>query len=440
MIEEGCIVGVVALALAGCDPAPTHVDAGATTDAGASPNASILPAPLATESPEIDAGADSGAQGMLADSAGRLTVPDASAPSPEVMRPDLALPAETPASKDLAGVTLEGAWRWRDVPGPPKAPEVGLEAIREAQKLTALTWKIDLTDSGRMRIEFTSRALPLPAHSEIRARADRYGNIVLWPNFTEYRVVAPGALRTVLGERRVDVTPLTAAPHSVQGESKRLGVTTRRLELGSSLGSLKLEVGKVVDAGDGGPLLCRALVEIAGIDPKALVCQSGEVALSASYAWQNGGGVAFEVTSMTKRADLSPGDFVVPPGGVAYASAGLPEAPSGIFLSREELAGFRTSAIPLAAPKDPGAPGEGFTAVNQTDTLTYLLLDGVPVVAVPAMSERYLIGTARGRYVAEWRTFLGDRIGPPQTVELPARLVHGGGPDAGAPHTGPDGG
>src|SRR5262249_39416390 len=120
-----------ALALAGCDPVTARPDAGPSQDAGASPNASILPAPLATESPEVDAaGVDSGPQGMLADSAGRLYVPDASAPPPEVLRPDLAMPADPTPAKDPSGVALEGAWRWRDVPGPPKAPEVSLEAIK----------------------------------------------------------------------------------------------------------------------------------------------------------------------------------------------------------------------------------------------------------------------------------------------------------------------
>jgi hypothetical protein len=67
-----------------------------------------------------------------------------------------------------------------------------------------------------------------------------------------------------------------------------------------------------------------------------------------------------------------------------------------------------------------------------------VLLDGVPVVAVPAGAERYVIGTARGRYIVQWRTFLGDRIAPAQTIELPARLVYGDPPDAGA--GAPDGG
>jgi hypothetical protein len=428
-------LGAASAAVPACDRTPP--DADKDTDAGTSPNASILPAPLATEPPEsADAGiADAAPPGILADPAGRLILPEAGVPPPEVLRGDAAMPPEVLGSRDLQGVSLEAVWRWRDVPPPPKAPEVAAEGIKEAHKLTALTWKVDLADTGRMRIEFTSRALPLPARSEIRARSDRYGSIVVWPNLAGYRVIPPGALRTALGERRVDVTPLTPGTARPQGEGKRLGVATRKVELSSSLGTLKLEIGKVPDAGEGGALLCRALVEVVGVDPKTSVCQPGEVPLAAAYAWQDGGGIALDVTSMTRRTDLAPADMLVPSASLAHMATGLPAAPDGIFLTRDELAAFRSAPLPPPSVRDPSAPGEGFMAANHSDTLMYLLVDGVPVVAVPASSERYLIGTDRGRYVVQWRTFLGERISPPQTVEMPARLSYGGA-DAGAPDGG----
>src|SRR5262249_2421164 len=148
---------------------------------------------------------------------------------------------------------------------------------KEAGKLTAFTWNVDLADNGRMRIEFASRALPLPAFSEIRQRWDRFGSIVIWPNSSDYRVIPAGALRTVLGERRVDVTPLSSGAFRAHGEGKKFGVATRKVELTSSLGKLGLEIAEVAEAGEGGPLLCRVLVEIAGVDPKSSVCQPNEV-------------------------------------------------------------------------------------------------------------------------------------------------------------------
>jgi hypothetical protein len=425
-------------ALPACDPpAPSP----GTSDAGASPNASILPAPLATEAPELpEAGgppllADAGPMGIPADSAGRLILPDAGPPPPEVLRGD-PLPAESPTSREVNGATLEGVFRWRDVPAPPKSPEVSADGLREAQKLTALTWKIDLAEPGRMRVDFTSRALPLPTHAEIRARSDRYGHLVFWPAAAEYRVIPPGALRTVIGERRVDVTPLAPGTIKPQGDGKRLGVSTRKIELGSSLGTLKLELGKVPEVGEGGVLLCRLLVEIDGVDPKTPACQPGEVPLNAAYAWQEGGGITFEVTLLTKRTDVALNLMLAPPPSAAYQPTGLPAVPHGIFLSKDELAAIRTGPLPLPPVTDTTAPGEGLLAVNHTDVLSYLLIDGVPVVAVPPASERYVIGPPRGRYVAEWRTFLGEKIAPPRPVELPARLTHGGAPDAGAPDGG----
>ena len=433
-----CVATVV-----GCDASSTTPPG--ASDAGASPNASILPAPLATEAPDLPdaSGAatrlDTGPQGMPADSAGRLIVADAGAPVPDALRADPMAP-ESPTTREVAGLTLDAVFRWRDVPAPPKGPEVSADGLREAQKLTALTWKIDLAEPGRMRIEFTSRALPLPAHAEIRARADRYGNLVLWPMATQYRVIQPGALRTVVGERRVDVTPLAVGTIRQQGEGRRLGLVTRKIEMGSSLGTLKLELGKAPEVGEGGPLLCRALVEINGIDPKTTACQAGEVPLSAVYAWQAGGGVTFEVTTLTKRTDVALNGMLTPPPSAAYAATGLPAVPHGIFLSKDELTAFRSAPLTLPPSTDTSAPGEGFVAVNHSDTLFYLLLDGVPVVAVPPGSDRYVIGPLRGRYTAQWRTFLGEKVSPPQAVEMPARLVHGsvaaGTSDAG----GPDGG
>ncbi|HRI64916.1 MAG TPA: hypothetical protein PK156_11770 [Polyangium sp.] len=425
--------------LLGCE-APTK-SSPAASDAGASPNASILPSPLVTEDlPEIqDASVPpDGPYGLQADSMGRLIIPEAGPPPPEVLRSDLAMTAENPQIKDLVGVSLEASFRLRDLPAPHKAPEVAQDGIKAAVGLTAPKWKIELTETGRMRIVFVSRALPLPPNSELRARTDRYGHVVLWPNSTDYRVVPPGAIRTVLGERRVDVTPMSSGTMKVMGDGKRLGLATRKVEVTSPLGSVKLEFGKSNDAGEGGALLCRMLVELVGVDPRSSVCVAGEVPLSAAYSWQEGGGLDFEVTSLSKRTDIPTNEMLVPPPGAMYQATGLPQAPAAIFLSREEVAAFRSAPLQLPPIEDPKAPGEGFIAVNETDMLAYFFLDGVPIVAVPPSEQRYVIGTARGRYVTQWRTFLGDRIGPAKTVELPARLTFGEAKDkdAGAPDGG----
>ena len=235
-----------------------------------------------------------------------------------------------------------------------------------------------------------------------------------------------------MGERRVDVTPLAPGSQKTQGEGKRLGVATRKIELSSALGSVKLELGKLPEAGDGGPLLCRALVELAAVDPRTSACQSGEVPLAAVYVWQDGGGVSFEVTRIDKQSALAANDLLVPPPLAQFVATGLP-ASDGVFLTREELAAFRTAPMTLPPITDPSVPGEGFMAVNKSDVLSYLLVDGVPAVAVQPGREQYVIGPPRGRYIVQWRTFLGERIEPPRIVEMPGRFVTGASnaPDAG---------
>lgn len=437
-MSRGLAVLLSGIAVSGCDGVPPSAGGG---DAGASPNASILPAPLATEPTDLSDGSadddDAGSRAVALDSTGRPLAADASPPSPEAMHPSTPLYPETvPYTKETPGVTLDAAFRWRDVPAPPRAPEVSAEGLREAQKLTALTLKIDLTEAGRMRAELSGSAFVLPSHSELRARADHYGHLLVWPNAGGYRVLPPGALRTVLGERRIDVTPLSPGTIRSQGEGRRLGVGVRKIELGSSIATVRLELGKLPETGEGGALLCRTLVELGGVDPRTSVCQPGEVPLLAAYTWQEGGGISFEVSLLAKRSDLNASALLVPPAGLAHLPGGLPGVPHGIFLGREPLAALRTGPLPLPPARDASIPRDGFVAANHSDRLMYLLLDGVPAVAVPPFAEQYVIGPLRGRYIVQWRTFLGEKVTSPQPTEIPARLHYGGTPDTGAPDGG----
>ena len=383
-------------------------------------------------SPEVGM---SGPQGMLFDSSGRLVMPDAGPPPPTPLKPDGTVGADTMGRDDLVGVALEASFKCRHVAAPPKAPEVSNDGITKAAKLTALTMSIDLTALGRMKMLFTSRALPFPFRSEIRSRYDRYGHFVFWPGATKVRVIAPGALRTALGEGRVDVTPLTIGVKGPSGTGKRLGEKTRLFTVEGPLGKLRVEVATMADAGLGGPLLCRALVETMGIDPATTECKPDEVPLFAGFDWESGEGIDFEVASITKRTDLPPGDALAPPPGIEVALTGLPEAPEGIFLNREELAAFRSKAIDTKPDTKPGVPGEGLVVENTRDFLLYYFVDGVAVAAVPPQSSRYLFGFQKGRYTGQWRSFLGEVVDAPETFETPTKISNGKHPavDAGAP-------
>lgn len=432
---------VAVLGAAACDPTSAPAAPPPGEDAGASPNASILPGPRSEEGPAplssaADDEGDAGPRGMMADSAGRLVAVDAGPPIP--LRPDRPLPLDPLAHGELAGVTLKMSLRWRDVPVPPKAPEVFAEGIAKAAAATALQLVVDLGEEGRTRIVLSSRSFPLPPRTEIRARDDRLGAVLLWPDGNRYRPIAAGALRTVFGERRADVTPLSPAqiekddpkakPPKIDGLPDSL--SARELRLESSFGTLTLTLAVIPDAGRAGAPLCRIFVELAGMEPTAAICKSTEVPLRASFGWKEGGGFDVEAKVYSRRSDLAPADMAVPPPNAIYTADDLPVVPIGVFLTKDDLAAFRSK--PISVPLAADAPGEGFFAINDTDLLQYLLLDGVPVVAVPPHDKRFLVGPLPGTYMAQWRTFLGDHIEPAAPVNLPGVLRIGKRPDADA--------
>lgn len=409
------------------EPTPEHV--------AASPAASQPLAPV--EPPEP---APSGRVGIPADSAGRLLAPDAAPVPAEPLRLDQPAPADTLPQRDLPGLSMEAELRWLDVPGPPRAPEVNLGGIEQARRATALRMKIDLAAAGRMRVEIASRAFPFSQGTELRARADRFGTVLVWPDGDRYRSLPPGSVRTLLGERRLDVVPVVRPQLASLGDgAPRLGLSIRRQELATRTGKLTMERAKVETAGAGATLLCRLLAELVAVDPQLAPCTDGDLPLRAQYAWSSGGGLVFEATSLSGKLELPIGAMLAPPPAASYAGGAVPPEAPGVLLTREEMAAFRTRALEPTpdAGASPGAPGEGLVAANGTDLLRYLLIDGVPVAWAMPGRETYVIGAPRGRYTAQWRSFLGDAIEPARTVELPARLAVGQGdarPDPGRDH------
>jgi hypothetical protein len=424
------VAGRWALALAltvatGCSekkPSPS------TTTAQPSPNASLLPAPLAS-APETP-GAAATHQPMIgipADSAGRLIVREPEPPPPEPAPSDHALPGDTLTAKDSAGYTLEGAFHWADLPPPLSVPELSSAAIREATAQTELNVTVDLGNVARMRLAFDSATFPLPANAELRAHLAYYGHVLVWPDGSAYRVLSPGSLRAMFAERRADVSPLLRAKVTPGDNGSLLDHKTQRTTLETSLGSLVLEQA-VVPGNAGGALLCRFLVELVGADPSTEVCRTERVPLAAHYRWASSGSFSFVATSFVERKELPIGYLYVPPAGATFSPGQLPPTTSGVFLNRDTLTKFRTHAVHVAPPSA-RAPGEGVTAVNHTNTLQYLLLDGVPIAWVRPRSQQYVIGPPTGRYSVAWRDFFGTSITPSVPTELPA-LVQLGSEDA----------
>lgn len=362
-----------------------------------------------------------GPQGMLFDSSGRLVSTDPGPPPPTAMRSDRPLQAEPPAHEDQAGVTLEIEFKPRALGVAPKVPEAVPASISKVHKIVGLTNTIDLFAAGRMRWLVTSRAMPFPFHTELRAKYDRWGHVALWPNLLKYRVLPVGSLRVALDEGRVDVMPVATGTATKGAPGKRLGEATRAVTIESALGKVHLEMAPVPEAALGGPLFCRALVEMIGVDPATPECKREEVVLSARFDFVTGVGLDVEVTSLLRRNDMAPADASCPPGGATFEATGLPDAPEGVFLTPAELESMRSKPDPKAEP-EPNAPAEGIILDNALDRRVYFMLDGVNLALLPARSTRYILGMPRGRYTGEWRTFLGEIIEAPHPIVLPGRF------------------
>jgi hypothetical protein len=57
--------------------------------------------------------------------------------------------------------------------------------------------------------------------------------------------------------------------------------------------------------------------------------------------------------------------------------------------------------------------------VNSSDQLRVAWVDGAAVAWVAPGGQEWLASLLRGRYVLQWRTFLGDAWEPPRTISAP---------------------
>lgn len=414
-------LAVLALALtAGCKTVATSAD---PPDALASPQASAVPAPLAN------------VPTSLASATAAIVGADAG-PPPQAVRGDQPLPPDT-LSRDLAGYTLQAVLRPGDVPPPAKVGELSVVGLDAARKKTESRLTIDFAPA-RARIIFASGGFVLPEDSELRARSDRYGHVLTLPNAAGYRIAAPGALRALIGERRLDVAPLSAAALVPQAEvpqtsPRRLGYRLRKVEVSTRAAHASFEIARVADAGEGGVLICRALLDLMNAPPSTALCGADEVPLHAELRWTTRGSITFDAISIVRRLDLSPQQLSVPPSG-PFLIGSLPPRPAELLLSPAELAAMRTGA---SAVTEPGAhPGNdthaSLTLVNSTDELRFVWIDGVPVAWAAPAGRIETSALFRGRYSIEWRTFLGDVIDSAHLTLLPA-VSEAGALDGGAP-------
>jgi hypothetical protein len=393
-------------------------------DPATSPQARAEPAPLANLTPS-----------------GTSTHPSPTqdaGPPPEPLRTDTGLEPDAPREigreagskgepardpRELAGYALQAVIRTGEGPQPPKGPEVNVAAIDAARRKTEAHMSIEASQT-RARFVLVS-GFVLPPSTELRARVDRYGHLLLWPDEETYRVAEPGALRALLGERRLDVAPLSPAEVSTPGDGpRRLGTRTRRVDVSTRAAKATLEVGTFRDAGEGGILVCRLLLDLMSALPGTSVCSVDEIPLHAELRWMTRGALTFDVTSAPlRRGDLSVQSVATPPASARFVRSAPPVPPAETMLTRAELTSFRSAPVdvPPVAARDARAPppDAGLTLLNTSDELRVAWLDGVPVAWVAPGGKESLTSLLRGRYVLQWRTFLGDAWQAPESIVVP---------------------
>jgi len=412
-------VSLACLACAlGCESHAVPADAGPSEP---SPNASILPAPLAT-GPETHLTTDAGAVDAS---------PDADLAPPSSAREDVALPADLDELRDPSGVNLRARFRWVDVTLPGRLPEMNTETLERARSASTFDVDVTIAAAGRLRVAIASPRFMLAERSEFRAGTERFGSILLWPDGGRYVVLQPGALRAVLNERRADVIPLAHISGSTRAAGNAFGFAVERTHFASSLGRLDLDQAHATVAGPGGALLCRFLVELAAVHPDSGACRSDYVPLRAEYAWTEGGGIVFEVTAVDRTNALDPGTLRAPPERASHRIGELPSPPTAQLVDRAQLRGFRVR--PSAGRPGKDAPKDGLLLVNGDDVFRYALIDGVPVARLEPHGSGLLLDLIPGTYSLAARTFLGDEVAPLQTITVPARYVVAEAPRAEAP-------
>ncbi|HVJ16903.1 MAG TPA: hypothetical protein VM686_15790 [Polyangiaceae bacterium] len=387
-----------------------------------SPNASILPAPLASDlvaRPEaLDSGIALGDAGV-----------DAGSVVPQSVRADRMLPDDDDALREAGGTLLRARWRWLDVALPSRLPEANVEAVDRVRAELGFDFDVELTAGGRMRLVLAADTFVLPRGTELRARLDLYGHALLWPDKSKYALLAPGTLRALFNEHRSDVIPLTRPKPSALGGGEVLGLATERQRLATPHGRIDLDQARQPGGGLGGMLLCRTLIELLAVHPDSSSCAADLLPLRAEYTWADGSRAAFEVVKQSRASDLDSETFALPPPRALFARGELPPATPPPLVADEELGRFRLRPLPKPEKNDKGEKRdgptvkEGLLVVNRGELSAFLLIDGVPVLRAAPRSDDYSLPLVPGTYFVAAREFLGTVTLAQSALSVPGRVV-----------------
>jgi hypothetical protein len=389
------IASLVACALAcasavGCRGQSGRED---TSEPPASPQANAVPAPLTT-SPAPPASATSSS-------------PDAG-PPPETPLPSRPFAPDT-ATRDGPGYALVAVLRFLEVPGIARG-DLSSGALEAARKKVEPSFAVDLMPA-RARVVLRGKGFLLPEGTEIRMRSDIYGAALVTDAGAVHRVLMPGTLRALFNERRLDVGPLTAAELTSNGEgARRLGYRTRKVEVWTRAAKTTFEIARVQDAGEGGVLLCRFLLDWMSALPSTPLCSEGEIPLHAELHWTARGILVFDAVSIVRRLDVPAATLLAPPPLSRFTTEPLGGPPGALFFSSQELSALR-----------PGGEPSKLLLLDSADEPRIAWVDGLPLGWVAPNARLEAQGLPKAKVTVDWRTFFDDAEKlPSQTVSLPA--------------------
>lgn len=397
--------------LAACNEPKPSPDPAQQTEP--SPNASILPAPLASDR---TAPARSAAQ--AADDAGPVF-----SASPKALREDLQLPVDP--LRPESGVRLEARFGWLDLPPFPRLPETNADALHRLRESLGLELTLELSPQGRMRGALSSDAFVLPRGTELRSRLEYLGHVLLWGSGKQYTLLPAGTLRAVLTEHRADAAPLVEPRISSAGHGRVLGLVTERSELTTPLGRILLDQASLPGAGASGVLVCRLLGELILAEPTHGGCSRTKVPLRAEVFSAGGGHLLFEVQRIERDRPLEEASLTTTPAGAELVKGELPPSGAPMIVSNAKLAELRVRPAPREEKPEPSAPKAGLLLQNKSESLRYVLLDGAPIARIAARSEVHVDGLLPGKYGLVTLDFMGDDATPLRIVALPARVALG---------------
>ncbi len=420
------LAGAGGVALIACRSNGSASATGETPDAQASPQASAVAAPLATVTPSAEPADPTG-----------LT--DAGLP-PVALRGDQPLPADVQGERAVSGYSIEATLHLAELALPPRGGEANAAAAaaEDAQRKATEPRVVVEMGASRLRWVFASGAFPVLPGTELRARADRYGFLLLVPswaaaggaNSATYATLAPGTLHALLDDRRLDVGPTLGVEVLGRGEvgkrapSPAPSPSLRRIEVITGAGHALVDFSRHEGLGDGGILLTRLLLDALGVPPSTRLAQPDELPSRVELRVAPRGQIVFEVTAVTRRSDLDPALLATPPALAEYRENPLRPDSSALLVSAADLAGFRAAGGSGDAGAVEGS-GNGVSLFNATDRVRYAALDGVPVAWL-APGARINVPAPRGHYLLQWRTFFGDELSAVESIPIPSVRTLGG--------------